>query len=69
MPPRFAGDPQAVAQVLARHAHQPDFISYGESLTCSLQRTKILAVAAMWREVQQVHPSLAFSQRSMEGII
>jgi len=71
MPPRArcTADLGKLAQIIAPHARTPDFLQYTEKLRGSLNKARILAMAAMFRQlVLETQGNLNFSQSVAEKL-
>lgn len=66
---RFARDHNAVESAIVPWASTPDFVLYGETPNCPLEKGNMLQVRGLWRSLRAVHPSLCWSQSDMEKIL
>ena len=64
---RFSGDALVLAPILAEEMLVPDFLGYAEQMNAAKAPAKILRLSKMWRQVRELHPSLTFSQKTMEA--
>jgi len=72
MAPRSSvpADLEALASCIAEYAKSPDFVNYGEGMDkTKVDPAKILQYSALWRSIRKLHPSLLFSQSTMESIL
>ena len=69
MPPRFTGELDEIAAVLARHAPTPDFLLHDAKAPNKVNVQRVLAKRLMWRELKAMHQSLSWSPCQAETLM